>query len=108
MIPKSLLDKDLGTILSSAGAHEFYKNDFCFKGRFAKNAEVIFEDRALGVSNTLLMGAKDFYKADLKLKDILTEAQTLKKYQITQILTEANNALKRLLLQEINPSKARL
>lgn len=106
LIPKTLLNKDIASILSSKGADEFSKGDFSFKGRFRANAEVIYEDRAVGYSNTFIMSAKDFLEAKLKLKDIITHKETLKNYIITQILNETNNTIKRLVLEEVKPMKA--
>lgn len=100
MIPKSILSKDLDSILSSVGCDEFYKDDFIFKGKFRQNAEVMFDDRAVGYSNTFIMSAKDFNKANLKLKDTITHKETIKTYRIMQILSEFNNTLKRLILEE--------
>ncbi|PAF50841.1 hypothetical protein [Helicobacter sp. 13S00477-4] len=106
MVPKSLLQKDIASILSSAGADEFIKDEFSFKGRFKQNAEVIYDDRAVGYCNTFVMSAKDFFNSKLKLKDILTHKESGKSYKIVQILSEVN-VLKRLVLEEIKPQEAR-
>lgn len=105
MIPKTLLNKDIASILSSKGADEFYKGEFSFKGRFRENAEVIYEDRAVGYSNIFIMSARDFLDAKIKLKEIITHKETLKNYQIIQVLTETNNTIKRLILQEVDSSR---
>lgn len=105
MIPKSLLNKDFSSILTNVGADVFQKGDFTFKGHLKRNAQVLYEDGAIGYQITLLITKDD--GDNLKLRDVITEVSSSQNFQIIQIATEAK-VLMRLVLKETsrNPKES--
>ncbi|PAF49219.1 hypothetical protein BKH41_03825 [Helicobacter sp. 12S02232-10] len=101
MIPKSLLSKDFSSILTNVGADIFKKGNFIFKGHLKRNAQVLYEDGAIGYQITLLITKND--GDNLRLRDIITEVSSLQNFQIIQTQTEAK-VLTRLVLKETNRS----
>ncbi|PAF49073.1 hypothetical protein BKH41_02995 [Helicobacter sp. 12S02232-10] len=95
MIPKTLLNKDLSTLLNACDV--FKKGDFEFSGHFKTNAQVLYDDNSIGYQTTLLILKEDGNQ--LRLRDTITEIASSQNYQIIQIADESK-VLNRLVLKE--------